>query len=130
MVQEIINCLKQRNLNLNPPLDPSSSEWLEIEKRFPAWRHIRHVYRWFNGFQDYLMDDASCIALWSMQKILLEADEDFRGKLVIGDFLIYSDLIAVNDTGHIEYFEEGRLLAKSLDEFLSEFCSGRFDWSK
>jgi hypothetical protein len=126
-MQEIIDCLQKRDVLLNPPLNLSSRDWNEIAHHFKHSQHIAEVYGWFNGFEEDTSDDNSMMSLWPASRINRERVDKLENELVIGDFLIDSDLIVVDEDGKIRLKFENRLLAKSLIDFLHDLCQGHFD---
>jgi hypothetical protein len=124
-IDDILTRLTSRGVPINGPLDPNSRDWNEIAQHFQAAEHIRPIYSRFDGFNEDNLDE-SLFNLWSANKINKERILVFKDELVIGDYLIQSDFIVVENDGCVRLKYANKLLAESLEDFLIGLCEDRF----
>jgi hypothetical protein len=124
-IDEILKRLAKRGVSVNAPLDLASRDWNGIAQHFGEAEHIRPIYSRFDGFNEDILDE-SLFNLWSANKINQERILVFKDQLVIGDYLIQSDFIVVDNDGSIKLKYANKLLAQSLEAFLKHLCEDRF----
>lgn len=133
-IEHVERSLEQRGTEVLLPRTPD--QWRAIENKFSIRVGVdfKRFYARIDGFINY--DHKSQIRLWSIEEII-ENDQVMEhglknpGWLVIGDFLVESDLIVASVTEKVaivKFQEEDRVLSHGLCGFLLDICNGKFDF--
>jgi hypothetical protein len=122
--------LRARGLRLRNPAEGSLIE--RAERELAGFSdELMCLYLMFDGFEDRDTDSSNQLSIWRLSQVLDRrnlSDSIDGGRVVFGEFLIESDFIAFTPMIGVRFFEDGRLLAGSIDEFLASWVSGQFDF--